>query len=1034
MAGPGDLDRSFAPGVVMTPLGEIEPVTAMGVFSDGRVVVAGRRVSSSPDDVYRYRSDGTPDHSFGAHGLDPSAVSGSKVFEDILVQADNKVVFITNSTGLSLIRQNEDGTFDQSFGQGGTSVLAEQAVPEGSMALAQGSDGKTVIMSTLFNGETTRLRRLNVDGSLDLTFGVTGIVSHGLRPRSLAVQPDGKILVVGSLPEPTTFPVPGIAPVDMAIIRFLPDGILDTSFGIGGVAKADQVDSETFLGVTLQADGRIVVVGNAGSGQIVTRWNTDGTLDATFGSGGYAPSPFSGSSIAIQSILGADGRMLIIGRHQQADTSVHHHVVCYHSDGSIHGPYANGGVAFTGLLAGGVDYSYGITRASSLADGRLVIGAEVSNEYSSSFVIVRLLADGTRDESYGGGMLRITGSGLSAYLSRSSLGKIALQPDGGILFPSVTSYTNGSPAFAEVHAFTSDGRPQTTFGTAGVLQMTGPVDSQMYGSQIILRPDGRFVLGGRNITPQQWSHSQRLPGGAADAAFNSGSVAVTSIGTTSSTFLNAMLPDGSGRIVSYGHLRGSGSNQDFILTRHLADGSLDPTFGQNGVVSTSVGVYDSAAYMVILPDGRILVGGGVRTSPAASPSSAVLVRYLPDGGLDPSFGAGGVISTVAGLNASVNGLTLLPDGRFLAALVSGQTFSMPILARFMPTGILDPTFGNSGISSLLPAGLQGNIRDVLLQKDGRIVTVGEARPIYGTNPFDAMVARYEPDGSLDLTFGQAGARLIPIASALNRAQRAVIQPDNRIVLSASGTLNGTAPSFGLQSLIRLDGGPLLANLRLGAPADRSESGVRLSGSVNPNGFATTALFEFGPTSSYGQSVPLTLVNEAGTEAENVEAVLSGLMAGTTYHYRLTATTSAGSRSTPDSTFSTFSSLEVWRQSHFGSAANTGASADTSDLDLDGLPNLLEWACGLVPSQTSRLQTAVASSGGIIEFTYPRDTSAVGAVYAVEWSDTLPGTAWSTTGVSETVLGQAGTIQTIKATLPAGTQGNRFVRLRVQGPP
>ena len=167
--------------------------------------------------------------------------------------------------------------------------------------------------------------------------------------------------------------------------------------------------------------------------------------------------------------------------------------------------------------------------------------------------------------------------------------------------------------------------------------------------------------------------------------------------------------------------------------------------------------------------------------------------------------------------------------------------------------------------------------------------------------------------------------------------------------------------------------------------------------------------------------------------ENVETLLSGLASGTIYHYRLTATTAAGTRSTQNSQFSTFSSLESWRHTHFGSADNTGNAADTADFDLDGVPNLMEWACGLSPALSSRLDTPASVNGAFIEFTYTRDTMAVGATYQVEWSDTLSETSWSTVGVTETMLSQSGTIQTMKATLPAGGTSNRFIRLKVLGP-
>ncbi|HBJ86207.1 MAG TPA: hypothetical protein DDZ88_20550 [Verrucomicrobiales bacterium] len=129
-------------------------------------------------------------------------------------------------------------------------------------------------------------------------------------------------------------------------------------------------------------------------------------------------------------------------------------------------------------------------------------------------------------------------------------------------------------------------------------------------------------------------------------------------------------------------------------------------------------------------------------------------------------------------------------------------------------------------------------------------------------------------------------------------------------------------------------------------------------------------------------------------------------------------------------------IEGWRQQYFGTTANSGDAADTFDFDHDGLVNLLEWSCGLDPTLSSTLPTLVTRSGGDIEFIYTRSVSAVaaGAAYTVEWSDTLVANDWSTTGVSQAELSNNGTLQQMKATLPAGSLGRRFVRLRVASPP
>ena len=99
-------------------------------------------------------------------------------------------------------------------------------------------------------------------------------------------------------------------------------------------------------------------------------------------------------------------------------------------------------------------------------------------------------------------------------------------------------------------------------------------------------------------------------------------------------------------------------------------------------------------------------------------------------------------------------------------------------------------------------------------------------------------------------------------------------------------------------------------------------------------------------------------------------------------------------------------------------------------------NLMEWACGLNPTTASTLPTVLMRNGGDLEFTYTRSVEAVnaGAVFIVEWSDTLVTGSWDTAGVVQNIFSNNGTLQQVKATLPVGSSGRRFVRLRVLAPP
>jgi hypothetical protein len=126
-------------------------------------------------------------------------------------------------------------------------------------------------------------------------------------------------------------------------------------------------------------------------------------------------------------------------------------------------------------------------------------------------------------------------------------------------------------------------------------------------------------------------------------------------------------------------------------------------------------------------------------------------------------------------------------------------------------------------------------------------------------------------------------------------------------------------------------------------------------------------------------------------------------------------------------------FDNWAASHYLTINGTGA--ETDDPDKDGVVNLLEYATGQNPAFSKPLSTPLARTAGNLEFHYPRSVSAVnaGTTFIVEWSDGVGSSSWSTTGVTQQVLNDNGTQQQVKATIPAGSGGKRFVRLRVNTP-
>ena len=121
-------------------------------------------------------------------------------------------------------------------------------------------------------------------------------------------------------------------------------------------------------------------------------------------------------------------------------------------------------------------------------------------------------------------------------------------------------------------------------------------------------------------------------------------------------------------------------------------------------------------------------------------------------------------------------------------------------------------------------------------------------------------------------------------------------------------------------------------------------------------------------------------------------------------------------------------IEIWRQNSFGNHVNSGNGLDTADTDGDGTANLLEYATAMNPATVDPVPMSAEKAGNLLEYTYTKNKAATDVTFTVEWSDDF--TVWSTAGVSSAVLSDNGTTQQIKASVPAGASGRRFVRLRV----
>lgn len=312
--------------------------------SDGKILLAGTSFARTKDfALARYNADGSLDISFGIGGKLITDFGLNEVVDSVTVLPNGKILVVGHwNVGALVVRYNIDGSLDTSFGSGSKVTIDFGAYDSPCIATLQ-ADGKILVAGTAFNGTFNfALARFNADGSLDSSFGVGGQLSTDLggsdEAQSVTVQPDGKILVAG------------ISSGDFALVRYNPDGTLDISFDKDGKLTTDFGLNEVGRSIALQSDGKILVAGHSGvspSEFALARYNSDGSLDTTFGVGGKLVTHFKnysyGNSLAVQ----ADGKILLAGYSADTEQSVDFSLVRYNLDGTIDNAFGTVAVVTT---------------------------------------------------------------------------------------------------------------------------------------------------------------------------------------------------------------------------------------------------------------------------------------------------------------------------------------------------------------------------------------------------------------------------------------------------------------------------------------------------------------------------------------------------------------------------------------------------------------------------------------------------------------------------------------------------------------
>lgn len=382
-----------------------------------------------------------------------------------------------------------------------------------------------------------------------------------------------------------------------------------------------------------------------------------------------------------------EGGIVVAGPVRRADDDDADFAVArYRPDGHLDPTFGRRGITVTNL--GGDDEPHALALQ---ADGRIVVAGYSDVEGSSRFALARYRPDGHLDPSFGKGGTLVTGmegKDVGAY-------GVAIQEDGKIVLAGYSD-TEGSSRLA-LARYRPDGQLDPAFGNAGRV-FTDMMGTDVSANAVTLQPDGKVVLAGYSDT----DHSSRFAAarydarGQLDTSFGTAGRVITDVHAHDvSYFAIAAAPAGALVAAGYAQSGEEVGTRDVALARYRPDGTPDPAFGKQGIVTTQLGGSDSASALLLQPDGRLVVAG---YSDTEGSSRFALARYDADGRLDASFGRRGItLVDVGGDDVAAASVVRLGDGRLIAAGYAEQEEgSLFALVCCKSDGKLDPAFGSGG--------------------------------------------------------------------------------------------------------------------------------------------------------------------------------------------------------------------------------------------------------------------------------------------------------------------------------------------------
>ncbi len=384
---------------------------------------------------------------------------------------------------------------------------------------------------------------------------------------------------------------------------------------------------------------------------------------------------------------------------------------------------------------------------------------------------------GTLDKTFGVNGKVLTSSATGYFDCKAA----ASQSDGSIITIGEVNFLDSNTNDFFAIKYSPDGIMDSSFGNKGIAIVKG----SGFGQAVAVQGENKIIIAGYffDLFGPYYINIARLnANGSIDSSFGTNGTIKTLAGENSHAI--AIQPDD--KILIEGYNKGN------VLTlRYLSDGTPDASFGNHGVVETSFGSgVSSGNAIAVQPDGNIVVAGD-------GAGTTLFGRYKSDGSLDATFGKGGkVIADVTEGFDNVSDIALQQDGKIVAVgtmAILGDLFDSvsTIVLRYLPDGSLDKSFGNNGFTAnKLPN--NAALKAVVIQSDDKIVTCGKVDDETGTVAH-FLVERYTKDGSIDSSFGNNGYQTTEMDYD-DGANTVILQKDGKIVLAGSAYTGKTGPS------------------------------------------------------------------------------------------------------------------------------------------------------------------------------------------------------------------------------------------------